>query len=108
MITFIKKHWLALLGIIVILVSLVVSFLLTLRQGGVCALVGLLLVLADLLINNDDKVKIPTSQSTLNDTFDSGDDGLNLGAYYRGLIVVIAAIYVLITFVQLMRTALAQ
>ena len=108
MITFIKKHWLALLGIIVILVSLVVSFLLTLRQGGVCALVGLLLVLADLLINNDDKVKSPTSQSTLNDKFDSNDDGLNLSAYHLALIVVIVAIYVLITFVQLMRTALAQ
>jgi len=61
--TIIKKHWIGFVGVVVILTGLAIAIIQHLRPGMICALVGLVILLIDMLINNDDKVPVSTPQS---------------------------------------------
>jgi hypothetical protein len=61
--TIIKKHWIAFVGVVVILTGLAIAIIQHLRPGMICVLIGLVILLMDMLINNDDKVPVSTPQS---------------------------------------------
>jgi hypothetical protein len=61
--TIIKKHWIAFVGVVVILTGLAIAIIQHLRPGMICVLIGLVILLIDMLINNDDKVQVSTPQS---------------------------------------------
>ncbi len=61
--TIIKKHWIGFVGVVVILTGLAIAIIQHLRPGMICVLIGLVILLIDMLINNDDKVPVSTPQS---------------------------------------------
>ena len=54
-IKFLKKHWLALVGIVVILIGRAFSVMSCLHLGAITVVIGLVILLIDLLIHNDDE-----------------------------------------------------